>query len=267
MSRCPTFEAHSSYISPCSRRQSRTSPIWGESRANRKLTHYPKGHLPLTTRGKARPDIRSEKYVFSRSPTRQGCCVTSISPGLIDVGLHFRADVLGVGQIKFSGFQALVAKPSLDVHQVHTVPQPAGRTGLSQAVEMVFLADRACGTCNLRGLPQMIFPLLDRRFAVSAVQPGTLGDGLELAEEVALRVSILIHKNPAAMGRILFPLLEQFNQFGGQRNPAFLVIFGTKLTSSLPSPVTWYLRCFPSMSSQVAYCTSCSRQAVCKKNR
>src|SRR5256886_14724219 len=33
----------------------------------------------------------------------------------------------------------------------HTVPQPAGRTGLSQAVEMVFLADRACGTCNLRG--------------------------------------------------------------------------------------------------------------------
>src|SRR5436305_636804 len=180
----------------------------------------------------------------------------SIRPGLIDVGLHFRADVLGVGQIKFSGFQALVAKPSLDVHQVHTVPQPAGRAGLSQAVEMVFLADRACGTCNLRGLPQMIFPLLDRRFAVSAVQPGTLGDGLELAEEVALRVSILIHKNPAAMGRILFPLLEQFNQFGGQRNPAFLVIFGTKLTSSLPSPVTWYLRCFPSMSSQVAYCTS-----------
>lgn len=71
--------------------------------------------------------------------------MTSISPGLIDVGLHFRADVLGVGQIKFSGFQALVAKPSLDVHQVHTVPQPAGRAGLSQAVEMVFLADRACG--------------------------------------------------------------------------------------------------------------------------
>src|SRR5881227_296631 len=200
-----------------------------ESRANRKLTHYPKGHLPLTTRWKARPDIRSEKYVFSRSPTRQGCCVTSISPGLIDVGLHFRADVLGVGQIKFSGFQALVAKPSLDVHQVHTVPQPAGRTGLSQAVEMVFLADRACGTCNLRGLPQMIFPLLDRRFAVSAVQPGTLGDGLELAEEVALRVSMLIHKNPAAMRRILFPLLEQFNQFGGQRNPAFLVMLPDKV--------------------------------------
>src|SRR2546430_1819810 len=36
----------------------------------------------------------------------------SIRPGLIDVGLHFRADVLGVGQIKFSGFQALVAKPT-----------------------------------------------------------------------------------------------------------------------------------------------------------
>jgi hypothetical protein len=32
------FTVHSSYISPCSRRQSRTSPIWGESRANRKLS-------------------------------------------------------------------------------------------------------------------------------------------------------------------------------------------------------------------------------------
>src|SRR5437763_15696352 len=99
----------------------------GESRANRKLTHYPKGHLPLTTRGKARPDIRSEKYDFSRSPTRQGCSVTSISPGLIDVGLHFRADVLAVVHIDFSGVQALVAKASLHAHHVHTVPQPAGR--------------------------------------------------------------------------------------------------------------------------------------------
>src|SRR5438132_501313 len=177
-----------------------------------------------------RLEDNADPFMFALTcRSRQGCCVTSISPGLIDVGLHFRADVLGVGQIKFSGFQALVAKPSLDVHQVHTVPQPAGRAGLSQAVEMVFLADRACGTGNLRGLPQMIFPLLDRRFAVSAVQPGTLGDGLELAEEVALRVSILIHKNPAAMGRILFPLLEQFNQFGGQRNPAFLVMLRDKV--------------------------------------
>src|SRR5437764_14128005 len=131
-----------------------------ESRANRKLTHYPKGHLPLTTRWKARPDIRSEKYVFSRSPTRQGCCVTSISPGLIDVGLHFRADVLGVGQIKFSGFQALVAKPSLDVHQVYTVPQLACRAGLSVAVDVVFLAVLVRGTCKLRGLLQMMFRLL-----------------------------------------------------------------------------------------------------------
>src|SRR6266576_3756380 len=98
---------------------------------------------------------------------------------------------------------------------------------------------RACGTCNLRGLPQMIFPLLDRRFAVSAVQPGTLGDGLELAEEVALRVSILIHKNPAVMGRIFFPLLDQFNQFGGQRNPAFLVMLRDK--SDIFFAVTYHM--------------------------
>jgi len=38
MSGYSTFEAHSSYISPCSRRQSRTSPIWGESRAILKLS-------------------------------------------------------------------------------------------------------------------------------------------------------------------------------------------------------------------------------------
>ena len=40
MSGYPTFEAHSSYISPCSRRQSRTSPIWGESRANRREPNW-----------------------------------------------------------------------------------------------------------------------------------------------------------------------------------------------------------------------------------
>src|SRR5258707_13838285 len=40
MSGSPTFEAHSSYISPCSRRQSRTSPIWGESRANRREPNW-----------------------------------------------------------------------------------------------------------------------------------------------------------------------------------------------------------------------------------
>ena len=116
--------------------------------------------------------------------------MTSISPGLIDVRLHLRVDVFGIGQIELSGFQALMAKPGLDVHQVDAVPEPAGRASLTQPVEVVFLADRACGTCNLRGLPQMIFPLLDRRSAVPAVQPGTLGYGLELAEEVALRVSI-----------------------------------------------------------------------------
>src|SRR6266581_6361310 len=40
MSGYPTFEAHSSYISPYSRRQSRTSPIWGESRANRREPNW-----------------------------------------------------------------------------------------------------------------------------------------------------------------------------------------------------------------------------------
>src|SRR6266852_5751052 len=46
MSGYPTFEAHSSYISPCSRRQSRTSPIWGESRAIRK--QYLEAMLPFS---------------------------------------------------------------------------------------------------------------------------------------------------------------------------------------------------------------------------
>src|SRR5207302_10274752 len=78
-------------------------------------------------------------------------------------------------------------------------------------------------------LPLTSLPLMYSRLAASAVQPGALGDGHELAEEVALRVYILIHKNPAAMVRILFPLLEQFNQFGGQRNPAFLVMLRDKV--------------------------------------
>ncbi len=39
--------------------------------------------------------------------------MTSISPGLIDVGLHFRADLLGVGRLKFSGQVAQSIKSHL----------------------------------------------------------------------------------------------------------------------------------------------------------
>jgi hypothetical protein len=69
-------------------------------------------------------------FLFGPKFAYRKCCrVTPFGQVLI-----FRADVLGVGQIKFSGFQALVAKPSLDVHQ-------AARATHSAAI--VFLGDQA----------------------------------------------------------------------------------------------------------------------------
>src|SRR5260370_5414426 len=59
MSGYPTFEAHSSYISACSRRQSRTSPIWGESRATRSATCKAAEDDCLERRNSIRPCVPS----------------------------------------------------------------------------------------------------------------------------------------------------------------------------------------------------------------
>jgi hypothetical protein len=89
----------------------------------------------------------------------------------------------------------------------------------------MLLAYRASLARHLDFMPVVVPALTDRNLTLSTIQPRTLCDCLELAEEVAFGFAILVCENLAVGHRMFLVLGQQRTQLSGERDLPFLVLF------------------------------------------
>ena len=86
-------------------------------------------------------------------------------------------------KINLRHLERVVTQPALDLHKIKARPQPIRRRGFAQAVQVMLLANRALLAGSLDSAPVIVTAFADRRFAVTAIEAGTLRDRLELPQK------------------------------------------------------------------------------------
>src|SRR5215831_4339962 len=90
---------------------------------------------------------------------------------------------------------------------------PERRAGLTQTVQVVFLATLGIRRARLLDIHLRVPALRPRRLALAAVQPSLENNSLEFAEEVSVGLPIAVGKYPFAAVNGLPVCRQQFDQF------------------------------------------------------
>jgi len=122
-------------------------------------------------------------------------------------------------QVEHRGFERFVRQPILYGANGNAILMPKSGAGLAESVEKMLFA--SLGII----LARAVFG-----FAATTIQPRLECDFFELAEEVPLRLDLLVRKNPNWIGVFGFvPLAQHVQQLPSQGDCAGLVIFRGEL--------------------------------------
>ena len=100
-------------------------------------------------------------------------------------------------------------EPALDLHQVEAGAEPVGSRSFPEPVKVMLLAYGASLARHFDFMAVIVSTLADRNLTLAAIQPRTLCDRFEFAEEMTSRFPIFVCERPAVGNRVLLVLGQE----------------------------------------------------------